>query len=589
MEKYEFIRFLNTFHSLGAKNENAFAETNVTNPLFNKIMVDREVGKHIISIITKREPHIFILTGHAGDGKTALLIQALLQWNVFKSNSKLLPEDEFLLPNGKKCTYVKDFSEDVLSNQVSKLEKYKNKIATGEYVFLVANTGPLLAAFEKSFSPEEQIKLINAIDENDGVIKIYENVPVAVINVATIDNSTFVKPFLENVLNEDNWKECEFCSKKTSCPILNNQKIMHKYISPISDFIVKHYIYQQEYDKKLTIRQIVAHLTYSITGGLECEKVLNLTNNSLKSLYVFNYLFTNLFFGYVGFSISDEARTLKAVSDIIKQGYDEKRLQLDEKLFIKNDLTDIPEEVRCLLKESEKWKFKTDDSSLSVDPESVIQKASAARKAELMSELRQYAIRRAYLLTNVNTNEKEKRQLLEDAFSSNYSRFLDLRKGMHIGPFEKALVMDALQMLFMGNIQKNEDIQITLKRSEDVQQSVQLGLYSFNSREIELRQEEVNDFNPKKRYKQYIFVNKIKITPNLSLPLINYFNEISRGVISTNIDPMLSQGIDSLKAQIMSLCEKGDKLELLNLSDKGWLPTKAVYDETRNIWTIYER
>ena len=364
---------------------------------------------------------------------------------------------------------------------------------------------------------------------------------------------------------------------------------MHKYISPISDFIVKHYIYQQEYDKKLTIRQIVAHLTYSITGGLECEKVLNLTDNSLKSSYFFNYLFTNLFFGYVGFSINEEARTLKAVSDIIRQGYDEKRLQLDEKLFIKNDLTDIPEEVRCLLKESEKWKFKTGDNSSSVDPESAVQKANVKKNAELMSELRQYAIRRAYLLTNVNTNEKEKRQLLEDLFSSNYSRFLDLREGMQIGPFEKALVMDALQMLFMGNIQKNEDIQITLKRSEDVQQSVQLGLYSFNSREIELRQEEVNDFNPKKRYKQYIFVNKIKITPNLSLPLINYFNEISRGVISTNIDPMLSQGIDSLKAQIMSLCEKGEKLELLNLSDKGWISTKAVYDETRSTWTIYER
>ena len=52
---------------------------------------------------------------------------------------------------------------------------------------------------------------------------------------------------------------------------------------------------------------------------------------------------------------------------------------------------------------------------------------------------------------------------------------------------------------------------------------------------------------------------------------MNYFEDIRKGIISTDIDPQLSQGIDSLRAQIIARCEVDDTtLNLAAMRRKGW-------------------
>ena len=66
---------------------------------------------------------------------------------------------------------------------------------------------------------------------------------------------------------------------------------------------------------------------------------------------------------------------------------------------------------------------------------------------------------------------------------------------------------------------------------------------------------------------------------------MNYFEEMRRGAIQTNIDPQLSQGIDSIRAQLIALSESDESdMEMRIITTSGWDPIKASFDD--GIWYI---
>jgi len=549
----DFIRFLNTLHNVSANNQSAITELSITNPFFDKTMVEREVGRHIMNSLEQEEPHVLILTGHAGDGKTGLLFQVLKNWNVITNGEELKLSDTVTMPSGRKCHYIKDFSELSPEKRNECIDTAIADCANGISTFLVANTGPLIMCFEKRLSEKDASKLIDAIDSNDCVINYYNGTPISVINVATIDNTTFVKPYLKKLLSYDLWRECDHCEKQAYCPILNNRGLI---TDRTIEFITDNYIYQLEYGKKLTIRQIVAHLSYSLTGGLECRNVKNI--DKLR----FTYLLTNTFFGYKGVKYNKNSTAMKAIGDTYAEAYDQKKLRADETLFIKRDLSDVfTKQISDML---------TDEGERTNN-----------------SEEWQRAVRRAYMMLNIDTNDAHWEDLLKDVFSTWFPRYLQLRSGESTSGADRDLVRDAMQMLFTDSIaKKDKEIPITMKRENGVSQSVQLVYESKPKKKIGLEQVEVRDYNAKKRYYIYLVFDGNRINTNLSLPLFDFFEEIRKGAIATNIDPMLSQGIDSLKAQIIAHCEtEKSEIELIALTDSGWdsIQAEKIGDE----WKIY--
>lgn len=563
-QNQSYIRYLNSLHSASGDNKNSYAESNITSPFFSKTSVPRKVGDYIASSLLKDRPELLILTGHAGDGKTSLLLQVLLQWGILREGETLHSDGRFLLPNGRYCTYVKDFSEDVADIQHQKLKHYVERVRSGESVFLVANTGPLIATFESVFSRQLQTQLVNAIDRNDAKVEQYDGVPVAVLNAATIDNSSFVKPFLEKVLDAGLWTPCAACEKADSCPIYNNAKLVRKASDRIGTFIQNHYIWVQEHDHKFTIRQIVAHLAYSITGGLGCEDVPGLPTDHLRSKYLFTFLFSNLFFGYRGFDVDPYSGMLAAVRDILSENYDRKRYQADEKLFVVEDYQSFLPEVRSLLSELRQ--------SLSLYTPEDISKWQAA-------------VRRTYIMFDTDEDEGRKETLLRDVYSVWFPRYLRIRQNATVEVKDKTLVILALQMLFMGTSADKKSVKITLMRSSGITQSVQLVLDELKTGKFYLVTEKVSDFDDSfSRYRLSLHV-KGKRVAEITLPMLNYFYEISQGAIATNIDPLLSHGIDSIKAQLISVCERNETQLFLATADaKGEI--QAEYDPDRAVWTI---
>lgn len=559
MTNSEYIKYLNTLHNVGARNENAYAESNQNNPFFHRTMVKRPTGAFIIDKLTNEEPHIIILTGHAGDGKTSLLLQVLNDMGLLHEQ-ELKPFDEIVLPNGKLCLYIKDFSELSEDERKSKMKAFLGYPIQEKYVIMVANTGPLLNTFEEILGEDAQIKLINLIDENGGLIEDICGYKIRTINAAGIDNTSFAKPFLANLIEASIWAPCAQCSKADNCPIKFNQSIVSQNFTKVINFLTSHYIWQQEHGKRLTVRQITAHLSFAITGGLECNTVKNISNDN----YLFDFLFTNSIFGYSGFKVNKDASEIQAISDIMNIHYDQKRLVADESIFIKQYYTALPQKLQTLARE------------LGI--------------REHYSTRWQAAVRRMYYLVNIETDDAVNSKLLKDGFSNRYPRYLELRQGASTNNDDKMLVLDALAMIFIGDTyQSRNSIPLTLKRSSGITQSVQMVYDVVNTRDIKIKTSYSNKCNfdgEKRKSELRMEVCGTEITYPIALPLLNYFEDIRNGIVTTNIDPQLSHGIDSIKAQILSCCgqSEDERLELMVMKTNKW--ETIILNEENGKWKL---
>lgn len=62
--------------------------------------------------------------------------------------------------------------------------------------------------------------------------------------------------------------------------------------------------------------------------------------------------------------------------------------------------------------------------------------------------------------------------------------------------------------------------------------------------------------------------------------MIDYFEELRNGVISTNIDPQLSHGIESMKAQLLKVVYiDSDDLEMIVLNNNGYEKINIEIDD----------
>ena len=294
MYNEKYISYLNSLHNYNAQNSNAYGEKNVCSEFFQEVAVKVGLCSYIEMQFLNEEPHVLILTGHAGDGKTSIMYQVLKDFNInFNVEEKIT---EIFLPEGKKCRCIKDYSELSDTEKLVALKECVELPQKGEFVFMVANTGPLINTFGELFPERERenakISLIDAMDENAGVVKDINGYKINVINVAAIDNTSFASAFVENIIKDDLWSNCTACDKHEYCYILRNRNLITQNKQRVLEFIEEHYIWLMEPGTRLTIRSMTEQLAYMLTGGMNCDEVVPEELNK--------YLFFNLFFGYIG-------------------------------------------------------------------------------------------------------------------------------------------------------------------------------------------------------------------------------------------------------------------------------------------------
>lgn len=535
-----YVGYLNSLHNYNAQNPNAYGERNIESPFYAQTMVEIDICQYIISSLTNNKPHILILTGHAGDGKTSLMFQGLMSLGI-KPNFRASISEE-ALPSGATCCCIKDFSE--LSDQeknkmMQAVVKYPEQ---GKYVFMVANTGPLINTFGNLFEDESdkeraKMELIDAMDSNEGnLIDIY-GYPFLVINVAAIDNITFPRQYLRKAISTELWEDCTTCPKRSYCHIIKNRNLIAENIDHVCDFISKYYIWQTEYGHRLTIRSMTEQLAYMITGGIGCGDV--------SPMDIHKMLFFNLFFGYVGTLVNPRATSIRAVKLARDTNLDSRRLRADEDLIIRKCYPELfPRNVCGIISQAER--------------ESVFLPGWCEE------------LRRMYFFLSIVSEDTWDRDT-EDIFSKQYAQYLALRNGS-VKPYkaQKQLLVDALRMMYLGTVVSTSNtIPITLSKETGIAQSVQLVVGEININDIEIIVEPDSTMNAAKMNMILHLCKKEKIP--LSLPMINYFEELRNGVISTNIDPQLSHGIEGLKSRLLKVVSSSSEdLEIIVLNNTGY-------------------
>lgn len=542
MSNKAFVDYLNSLHNYNAQNENAYGERNVENQYFNDVMVKVGLCEFIKNSLTDKEPHIIILTGHAGDGKTSIMYQVLTELNVkFVADEKI---NEITLPEGNKCLCIKDFSELSEDERIDTMKKVIKMPEDGDFVFMVANTGPLINTFGEIFEDIERAKidLINAMDNNTGEIVDINGIKICVINVATVDNIYFATEFLEKLVQDKLWAGCADCPKNSYCHIYRNRNLILENKPKVFEFVNNHFVWLAEYGNRLTIRSMTEHLAYMMTGGFSCDEVA--PNEPYK------YLFSNLFFGYIGTKLNEKAMNIMAVNAANRCLYDHKRLRSDQLLLVGRDYKEL---------------FGADITDIIVQAE--IKNAYVNGWTEFL--------RRTYLFMNIVTDDGIVESDYEDIFSKQFKRFLELRNGNSApAKSDATLIADALSMIYVGTTSDEAEIPLTLSRESGIAQNVQLITGSISTRQLKVVQAKTHDsvFNKgKDRFVLYLSINKFELETELSLPMLDYFEELKNGVIATNIDPQLSHGVESLKAQISKKLddEEEDVIEMIILKNSG--------------------
>ena len=546
MYENAFVGYLNSLHNGNPANQNAIGEMQISSPFFTTTQVKRPLVDLIKDKILDGE--FVILTGHAGDGKTTLLFQVL---NLLSGHLQTLQSVADAICDPLPVHYVKDFSELTHEQQDIELSAgFMRKNAT----VLIANTGPLLAAFRRLDETDHESELLDMMDKSTGGQIVIEGIGKAfILNIARVDNTDFIRPFLNNLIKKSNWIPCMSCPNAGKCPILFNQQVLTDSFDKAAGFIEKMYIWLQEYDHRVTIRQITAHLTFAITGGLSCAYVEKHSTQTLK----YRYLFSNLFFGYEGIHSLSSANQIRGITLVREAGFDQKQTCMDYSLFSKTDYSPyFPSHLSILFSEAFGQHRHSDPS------------------------LMQAVIKRAFLFFGLPAHGHDNTD--GETFSEWFDLYLGIRNS-GIKPKEavKRAICGAIHTLFVGETLENGDseIDLTLRRNNEQTSNVQLlsGFISISN--VSLICEQIETVDGTKRYRLVLKTDKLSYP--ISLPLLNYFNEIYHGVIMTDIDPMLSNGIDSLKAELLAkhaAVLDGNVIPLVFLSGNKWVRRRLVIE-----------
>lgn len=556
MYNEKYIDYLNTLHNYNAQNANAYGESNIKSPFYKDVMVKVRLSEYICEKLKNDTAQSIILTGHAGDGKTSIMYQVLQEFE------KNFPVDEQVfdieLSEGKKLRCIKDFSEINDDSKENELRNALDEVKAGGYAFIVANTGPLINTFGKLFGEDGEkarIELIDAIDDNKGKKRDIMGNSIRVINVASVDNTFFATEFLKNITKETLWSECEKCNKCQYCHIYRNRNLILKNSKRVYEFISMHYVWLAEHGKRLTIRSMTEQLVYMITGGFNCK--------SVKKIEPYRLLFSNLFFGYIGTEHDDGALMIEAVREANQCGYDRKRMRSDEELLISENYNELfGKDIVDIIKDGE-------------------------RNNAYVNGWSEF-LRRTYIMMNIVTNDVKMNDDYEDVFSKQFKHFCDLRDGTSKPTkLDVNLICDALSMIYVGTINNDNMIPLTLSRQSGLTQNVQLITGTVYTRDLQLVQCKVEDdwFNKdKNRYILKIKIGKYELDSEISLPLLDYFEELKNGIVSTNVDPQLSHGIESIKAQISNMeRDEEDVFEMVILRNDKNLDVRLELTDTKHI------
>lgn len=295
MQENKFVSFLNQFNILSPNHEKIYDEYIFDEQERFKTTFETKVQKHLLKLF-RENPGTVILTGNAGDGKTRLCRfiydnlgnQELQNWN-----DKGIVEVEF--EHGK-LRIIKDLSEQKDEIIYDELLKVQEVVRTGNkdrlFFLIAANEGKLTKFLIENKDLEflrENVRFrLEDFKKNDSSF--------SVINLIDVTTSAYVKEVLKLWNNKNNWEICGNCPEIERCIIFfNHTKTSKEYIQ---NRIFENYRILDFLGIHVTIREMLIHLSFLITGGYTCLNIIDADakekEEQIKRAYYNNFFGDNI-------------------------------------------------------------------------------------------------------------------------------------------------------------------------------------------------------------------------------------------------------------------------------------------------------
>jgi hypothetical protein len=287
----EFVTYLDQYNVLSPNHAKIYDEYTDLKASF-QFKIKTNIEDFIIKLFDKN-PRSLILTGNAGDGKTRLCRtvyetfsgQTLTEW----------PECGIVdVPYENGCIrIVKDLSElkeDIIFKELHSLQDqvlsdHSNRV----YYLIAANEGKLT----KSLISHPELQQLSRMVSNRFSSHEHNDDQLHLINLQDVTSSIYAKRILDEWNKNENWNACKKCPKQTQCIIYLNH--VRTSVDQIKERLVEQYRLLDCLGIHVTMREILIHISYVLTGGLTCQDILNASYKNLEVLA--NYVYYENFYG----------------------------------------------------------------------------------------------------------------------------------------------------------------------------------------------------------------------------------------------------------------------------------------------------
>jgi len=323
-----FVAYLNSLQRLDANNDNALAESQCCSRFFPLIHVPHPLTDIILAELRNPAGRHVILTGHAGDGKSTIALEAYKRLSGIPADQSLLRQLDVRedLPD-ESITIIKDLSERLKGDDA---DLVRELLTTDRRLLLVSNTGTLLDLFRSqacAFGLSDvqlESDVLTAISEEGGEKELSPaGVSFRVFNLARMDNLELARQIFGRMVSPEPWAACDRLPCRAECPIRLNVDLITNHRDRVFDRIFLAYRRMYEYGTRLTLRQITEHLAYLITSGLDESDIVEMREQQQLPLKA-QFMFFNRFFGDDGKADHTAALQMRAVQEIREQGFGER-------------------------------------------------------------------------------------------------------------------------------------------------------------------------------------------------------------------------------------------------------------------------
>jgi hypothetical protein len=549
-----YIAYLNSLHNVTASGSNALAESQALNSYFAEIYQPFPLVDDLYKSLTEGKERVVILTGHAGDGKSTVALDVLKRLRQLPDDKPLdyaLNEREETIHANRRLTIIKDMSE--LTEQ-QRLEWLEQGFAESGSWLIVSNTGPLInsiANYVKKVGGRVDIEsdILESLDrpyENGNLAQHVVsgfNKELVILNMTRLDNVSLGARVLSNMVKHTAWDQCLGCEVEANCPLRLNRNALLEISETVEERVSWVYRRLTSYEQRLTLRQMVAHLALSLTGGLSCNAAFNLVKNTHEtnkgehdSLDLI--LFSEAFFGYRYGEPWRVADSLRAVSFIRRSVFGgPTAVDFERQLLVTGSIEGmhLPDSLNAT---KHRWRKRAVD-------------AAGVRW--------RFAMRRMLYFFGQQSSPTTQHS---DEFLSSFLQSPKLRDfnrwqnegGLMLANSEKrALLKRCLQVLLeiysgfsASQFESDDSLYLTLRRPDHlVIQPTQLIVAKINNQDFSL------DYDTTRRLPKLVYKNGLAELP-LTLPLLDYIHCRSIGQLGNELAPIYLAQLEWFRAELQN-------------------------------------